>query len=96
MELNLEGYLEGILTPLDQDLILITAFKIKNKIRNRIGVREPELIEAEQSIHSRNSFVDPEYREKEKRGAGQGRLEREKSSSYSPERQNERSVSIRP
>ena len=32
---------ERILKPLDQDLILITAFKIKNKIKNRIGAREP-------------------------------------------------------
>ena len=42
-----DGGAEGILKPLDQDLILIIAFKIKNKIRNRIGVKEPGSIEEE-------------------------------------------------
>ena len=42
--------LERILKPLDQDLILITAFKIKNKIRNRIGARELGSIREERSI----------------------------------------------
>ena len=48
--------LERILKPLDQDLILIIAYKIKNKIRNRIGVRELGSIEEERSIDPKLFF----------------------------------------
>ena len=44
---DLDSGAEGILKPLDQDWILITAFKFKNKIINKIDVKEPGSIEEE-------------------------------------------------